>query len=68
MVVSPKGVKDLAVLIQCDHYVWTSTELWDVTLSLKIKKAVFSLLTRVEGLSETLGFSNNEFCKRNCYV
>ena len=53
MVVSPHGVNDLADFFKCVYQVRTLTELWDVTLSIKIKNAV------------VFGSPNNEFFKKN---
>ena len=47
MVVSTHGVNDLGDFIKCVYQVRTLTELWDVTLSIKIKKGSLFLFTKV---------------------
>ena len=47
MVVSTHGVNDLGDFIKRVYQVRTLTELWDVTLSIKIRKGSLFLLTKV---------------------
>ena len=49
MFVSSQGVNDFADFIKRVYYVRTLTELWDVTLAIKIKKAVWSYLQEQKG-------------------
>ena len=49
MFVSSQGVNDFANSIKRVNYVRTLTKLWDVTLAIKIKKAVWSYLQEQKG-------------------
>ena len=69
MVVCPDGINDLADFSKlCLSSTNLKTELWDVTLIVKIKIRSLLVLTRIEGLFDVFVSPINEFFKKNWCV